>query len=340
MHVPFKAIFSVLLVFAFLGCSIQRPLIIAHRGASGYRPEHTLEGYALAIEMGADFVEPDLVPTKDGVLICRHENNLTETTDVAQKFPKRKKIKSIDGKKVSGWFSEDFTLNEIKQLRAKERLANRDQSYNGLFQIPTFDELIALVKNKRNQGYHVGIYPEIKHPTYFATLGIDVTNLLITALEKNKLSLNPDEVIIQSFEPSCLKRLASIGSPYRRIQLIGEKDEIPFDQYREGNTETFSQMISSKSGLKEIASYAYGIGPNKEYIFTLTPDGIFHKVSSLIEDAHDQGLVVHSWTFRTEDVSNVSTISFNDEVKVHLNAGTDGIFTDYTDLAIFSQRKE
>ena len=160
------------------------------------------------------------------------------------------------------------------------------------------------------------------------------------SLEKNNLADSSDAVIIQSFEPTCLKHLASLQSPYRRIQLIGEKDEVPFDQFIKGNSETFGQMVSTKVGLKEIASYAYGIGPNKEYIFTLTPGGIFHKESSLIEDAHAQGLVVHSWTFRTEDVSKVLAISFLDEVRVHLNAGTDGIFTDYTDLAHISQNKE
>jgi glycerophosphoryl diester phosphodiesterase len=184
------------------------PLIIAHRGASGHRPEHTLEAYRLGVEMGADFVEPDLVSTKDGVLIARHENEIGGTTDVAERFPDRKRTKTIDGQSITGWFSEDFTLTELKTLRARERLPFRSHAYDGRFQIVTFDEVVELAQKLGGaRGRPVGVYPETKHPTYFRGIGLPLEEKLLESLEKHGWNKRESPVFIQSFEPGNLREL-------------------------------------------------------------------------------------------------------------------------------------
>src|SRR5262245_17823262 len=181
--------------------AVSQPLIIGHRGASGHRPEHTLAGSRLAAEMGADFIEPDLVVTKDGVLIARHENEIGGTTDAADKFPDRKRTKTIDGMPVTGWFSEDFTLAEIKTLRARERLPFRSHGWDGQFAIPTFDEVIALAQELgRELGRPVGIYPETKHPTYFRGIGLSIEDRMLASLERHGWNTADAPVFIQSFE--------------------------------------------------------------------------------------------------------------------------------------------
>src|SRR6185436_17564939 len=233
------------------GAPDPRPLIIGHRGASGHRPEHTLAGYRLAAEMGADYIEPDLVSTKDGVLIARHENEIGGTTDAAARFPDRKATKTIDGQAVTGWFTEDFTLAEIKTLRAKERLAFRSHEYDGRFQVPTFDEVIELAQQLgRELGRPVGVYPETKHPTYFRAIGLPLEESLVASLAAHGWNRRDAPVFIQSFETGNLHELRQ-KTPVRLVQLGA------------------SAAMFDDAGLKAIASYADGIGVEKSLVVAI-----------------------------------------------------------------------
>jgi glycerophosphoryl diester phosphodiesterase len=345
----------------------QAPIVIGHRGASGDRPEHTLASYQLAIERGADFVEPDLVVTKDGVLIARHEPDITGTTDVAKhpEFADRKTTKILDGTAVTGWFAEDFTLAEIKTLRAVERLAFRGQTFNGLYEIPTLDEIIALVKQtEKATGKKIGIYPETKHPTYFAEKGYNTSQLLIDNLVKNQF-IDPTRIYIQSFEVGNLKALhdtimpkAGIDIPL--IQLLDADDvrddgsliEIsPYDFVKSGDKRTYGDL-RSVAGLKEIATYADGIGPWKRMIVSvktvdanndgkpddLNNDGVINDAdkvtlapTTLITDSHAAGLLVHPYTFRNEPRYLASDYGGNPELELRqfINLGVDGFFDDF-----------
>jgi glycerophosphoryl diester phosphodiesterase len=345
----------------------QTPIVIGHRGASGDRPEHTLASYKLAIDRGADFVEPDLVVTKDGVLIARHEPDITGTTDVAKRpeFADRKTTKMLDGTAVTGWFAEDFTLAEIKTLRAVERLSFRDQSFNGQFEIPTLDEIIALVKQtEQTTGKKIGIYPETKHPTYFAEKGFNTSQLLVDSLVKNQFT-DPSRIYIQSFEVGNLKALhdqimpkAGIDIPL--IQLLDADDvrddgsliEIrPYDFVKSGDTRTYGDLRTA-AGLKEVATYADGIGPWKRMIVSvktvdknndgkpddLNGDGVINDAdkvtiapTSLIQDAHGAGLLVHPYTFRNEARYLASDYNGNPELELRqfINLGIDGFFDDF-----------
>ena len=271
------------------------PLIIAHRGASGDRPEHTLAAYELAIEQGADYIEPDLVVTKDLVLVSRHENELSDTTDVAsrEEFEDRRRDKMIDGQRVAGWFAEDFTLAELRTLRVKERLPAirpANARYNGLYQVPTFAEIVQLVRIKEAEtGRRIGLYPELKHPTFLLEdAGIDMVDLLLRELRDLDISAD-DPIFIQSFEVGTLQRLDR-RSDYKLVQLIkpegGPADE-PDMRY--------ADMISP-TGLEEIAAYADAIGPWLGHV--LNDDGT---ATSLVADAHAVGLKVHPWTLRKEN---------------------------------------
>ena len=272
------------------------PLVIAHRGASGDRPEHTLAAYELAIEQGADYIEPDLVVTKDLVLVSRHENELSDTTDVAsrEEFEDRRRDKMIDGQRVAGWFAEDFTLEELRTLRAKERLPAvrpANARYNGLYQVPTFAEIVQLVRIKEAElGKRIGLYPELKHPTFLLEdAGIDMVDLLLKELRD--LGIEPtDPIYIQSFEVGTLQRLNK-RSDYKLVQLIkdngGPADE-PSMRYVDMVTPT---------GLAEIATYADAIGPWLGYV--LNPETM--ETTSLVKDAHALGLKVHPWTLRKEN---------------------------------------
>ncbi len=345
----------------------QAPIVIGHRGASGERPEHTLASYQLAIDRGADFIEPDLVVTKDGILIARHEPDITGTTDVSKRpeFASRKTTKMLDGTAVTGWFAEDFTLAEIKTLRATERLAFRDQSFNGTFEIPTLDEIIALVKQtEKATGKKIGIYPETKHPTYFADQGFNTSQLLVDALVKNQFT-DPSRIYIQSFEVGNLKALNSTimpkaGIDIPLIQLLDADDvrndgsliEIqPYDFIKSGATGTYGDLRTA-AGLKEIATYADGIGPWKRMIVSvktvdanndgkpddLNNDGVINDAdkvttapTSLIQDAHAAGLLVHPYTFRNEPRYLASDYKGNPELELRqfINLGIDGFFDDF-----------
>lgn len=310
-----------------------KPLIIAHRGASGERPEHTLLSYERAIAQGADFIEPDLVPTKDGILVARHENNITDTTDVIHhpEFAARKVTKTIDGTAVTGWFTEDFTLAELKTLRACERLPQirpNNTKYDGQAEIPTFDEVIALAKRAAKEtGRTIGIYPETKHPTYFASIGLPTDAKLVAALHAAGWDHAGSPVFIQSFEVENLKRLKGM-TKVRLIQLV-DASGAPAD----GAAPSYAAMITP-AGLKQVAAYAYGIGPEKGLI--LPPSGT---PTQLVADAHAAGLKVHPWTFRAENFflspgfrSKEGPAQHGDlqgEIRYFLGLGVDGFFTDY-----------
>ena len=307
------------------------PLIIAHRGASGYRPEHTLASYEIAISMGADFIEPDLVSTKDGVLLARHENEISGTTDVAAhpEFTNRKATRTIDGHEITGWFTEDFTLAEIKTLRAKERLPFRDQSYNGRFEVPTFAEVIALAKRKSAEtGRTIGVYPETKHPTYFRSIGLPLEEPLLALLQENGYRGRTAPVYIQSFEVGNLKRLREI-TDLPLIQLM-EAEGRPWDDPR-----TYHDL-ATPAGLAEIAKYADGIGPDKRMIVPAGPDGRLLPHTSLVADAHAAGLLVHPWTFRSDGKFLASEYGGDPgkEYDQFFSLGVDGLFSDFSDTAV------
>jgi glycerophosphoryl diester phosphodiesterase len=266
---------KLLLAAAGLGLALQStgtPLVIAHRGASAYRPEHTLAAYALAIDMGADVVEPDVVSTKDGVLIARHENEIGGTTDVADTFPDRKTTKTIDGQTVTGWFTEDFTLAEIKTLRARERLALREHSYDGEFEIPTLEEVLTLVERKsREAGRTIGVYPETKHPAYFRGIGLPLEERLAATLARHGLTSKTSAVFIQSFEADSLKRLRALTGA-RLVQLVSDAAD------------------TTPARLAAIADYADGIGPDMQLVVPVDASGRTGPPTTLVSDAHAAGL--------------------------------------------------
>jgi glycerophosphoryl diester phosphodiesterase len=304
----------------------DQPIVVAHRGASGSRPEHTLAAYDLAIEQGADFIEPDLVPTKDDVLVARHENEISETTDVAghPEFADRKTTKTIDGKRLTGWFTEDFTLAELKTLRARERLPQLrrgNAAFDGQFAIPTLAEIIAFAK-----AHHVGIYPETKHPTYFAQIGHPTDQLLVDQLAAAGWRDASAPVFIQSFEVDNLKRIHA-RTGIRLIQLVAGEGA-PAD----GAAPSYAAMLTP-AGLTAIAAYAYGIGPDKAQLWNGAVP------TTLVADAHAAGVRVHPWTYRVENVFLPERFRRGDakdahgdvagEIAAALAQGIDGFFTDY-----------
>ena len=313
-----------------------------------HRPEHTLESYGRAIDDGADFIEPDLVPTKDGVLVARHENNIVETTDVAThpEFADRKTVKMVDGERQEGWFTEDFTLAELKTLRAKERLGAlrpESQSYDGKLPIATFDEIVAFAANKAAQRKRpLGIIPEIKHSTYFAKLGFDMEALFLArfnAPENAWLHVAP--VIIQSFEVGNLKRLhAALGAManVQLMQLLDDDAKKPADVEAANGKLTYGAMMTPK-GLLEVGTYADWVSPNCRRIMPLDAEGHLGPRTAIVADAHRAGLLVASWTFRPEPQFLASNhrlcrddLACSDglylEIRRYLNTGLDAIFTD------------
>jgi glycerophosphoryl diester phosphodiesterase len=327
------------------------PLVIGHRGASGYRPEHTLASYELAIGMGADYIEPDLVSTKDGVLVARHENNILETTDVADhpEFAGRRTTKTIDGVEVTGWFTEDFTLAELRTLRAKERLPllrPTNTAFDGLYPVPTFQEVIDLAKRAR-----VGIYPETKHPTYFDSIGLSLEEPLVATLNANGYRAPDAPVFIQSFEVANLKEL-NRRTRVPLVQLIDATGR-PYDFVVAGDPRTYADLVKPE-GLAEIATYADGIGPNKNLIVPRDAQNRLTSPTSLVGDAHRAGLLVHPWTFRRENsflpadfrqgnpASPVYLLAMGDfpaELRRFYRLGVDGLFSDNPDTAVASRHR-
>jgi glycerophosphoryl diester phosphodiesterase len=311
----------------------MRPLIIGHRGASGHRPEHTLASYELAIELGADFIEPDLVPTRDGVLIARHENEISETTDIGDRpeFRERRTTKTIDGRAVTGWFTEDFTVAEIKSLRARERLASRDHSFDGRFEVPTFDEVLALA---RRNG--VGVYPETKHPTYFRSLGLPLEERLVAALHGAGYAGRTAPVFLQSFEIGNLRHLRTM-TDLPIIQLL-EEDGGPW-----GDPRTYRDL-TAPAELARIAEYADGIGPSKRLIVPnrpAGPDGSLGAPTSLVADAHRAGLLVHPWTFRSDPPFLAAEYGGDPgrEYAQFFALGVDAVFSDFPGDAVRARRQ-
>jgi glycerophosphoryl diester phosphodiesterase len=298
----------------------ERPAVIGHRGACGYRPEHTLASYQLAIDQGADYLEPDLVATRNGVLICRHDCEIGATTDAATKFAGRKKTVTIGGKQVSGYFAEDFTLEELKTLRARERIPLRTHKYDGQFEIPTFEELLKLVA-RCNQGrkHPVGICPELKRPAYHRQRGVPLEEPLLALLSDYGYREGSDRCIIQSFETESLKRLAA-KTELRLLQLLPNlpPDALPTDEQ-----------------LREIASYAELIAAHKESILPRLSGGRLGKPTDLIARAHRAGLEVFVYTFRNE----LWALAFDyqgdpaAEIRRFVRLGADGLFTDFPDTA-------
>jgi len=335
----FIALMTPMLEEAAMAAS-KAPIVIGHRGACGYRPEHTLASYELAIEMGADFIEPDLVSTKDGVLVARHENEISGTTDVAEKFPARKTTKTIDGKSVEGWFTEDFTLAELKTLRAKERLEFRDHSHDGKYEVPTFQEVIDLAKKQSQaKGRTIGIYPETKHPTHFRSIGLGLEAPLVKALKAAGWDKADSPVFIQSFETQNLKDMrAMIDVPL--VFLYDEPDMRPYDFVVANDKRTYADLTKPEE-LKAIAAFAKGIGPWKRLIVGENPDKTLKAAGSLIEDAHKAGLVVHPYTFRNEPRYLAPEYKGDPEAEYlqFFNLGVDGVFSDFSDTAAKARDK-
>jgi glycerophosphoryl diester phosphodiesterase len=313
------------------------PIIIAHRGASGERPEHTLASYGRAIDQGADYIEPDLVLTRDGVLVARHENEISGTTDVADhlEFADRRTTKTIDGESFTGWFTEDFTLAELRTLRARERLPQLRSSnvaYDGLYPIPTFDEILQLVRAREAEtGRTIGVYPETKHPSYFAQLGLPHEAPLLAALARHGYGSADDAVFIQSFEVGNLIALNE-ATPIRLIQLMAPEGA-PADR-----PDTPYSAMTSIGGIGAIATYADGIGPAKDMVIARNADGSLGASTGLVARAHAAGLAVHPWTFRVENYflptnlrNGVDPRAHGDltaEMRAFIAEGVDGMFTD------------
>lgn len=331
-----------------------QPTVTAHRGASALRPEHTLAAYLKAIEDGADLIEPDLVSTKDGVLVARHENEIGGTTNVADvaQFANRKVTKTIDGIPVTGWFTEDFTLAELKTLRARERIpANRpaNTAYNDQFEIPTLQEVVDLVrKESAARNRTIGIYPETKHPTYFKGIGLPLEKRLVDLLVASGYKGKAAAVYLQSFEVSNLKELRGLTT-MRIVQLIdnpknppasnGAVRNAPYDFVAAQNGRTYADLVTP-AGLKEIAVYADAVSPYKEVIIPRTAANELGAATSFVADAHAAGLKVHTWTLRPENpflpVSMRAPLATSPsqrgdagaEITAYLRAGIDGFFTD------------
>ncbi|RYF74615.1 MAG: glycerophosphodiester phosphodiesterase [Comamonadaceae bacterium] len=350
----------------------RAPLVVAHRGASGYLPEETLEAYARAIELGADVIEMDIAMTRDGELITRHDPNLAINTDVAShpEFASRKKTMQVDGETQTGWFSQDFTLAEIKTLGAVSTDAERPQQFNGRFKVPTLREVIELVKAKsRETGRTIAIYPETKNPTWFRQLGLPMEEKLMAMIEAEGWNSKTAPVLVQSFEPGSLRFMKARGLRTRMVQLIdGDGIDMktgaityavpvdrPYEWTLAGDRRNFDVMVTP-AGLAEIATYADGIGPWKRYIVsvkgTLGADGKAidrngdGKVNdadydalpatTLVADAHKAGLFVHPFTFRNER-RRLTGDTLGDPANEYLayyRLGVDGVFTDFTDTAL------
>jgi glycerophosphoryl diester phosphodiesterase len=331
------------------------PIVIGHRGASGYVPEHTLTSYFIAIQDGADYVEPDLVMTRDGVLVARHENEIGGTTNVAEhpEFASRRATKVIDGTSITGWFTEDFTLAELKTLRARERIPDTrpgNTRFDGQFEVPTFEEILALVHGVEAQREararllgqpaprHIGVYPETKHPTYFTSIGLPMEALLVRTLERHGYKGRQGLAFIQSFEVGNLKALSKM-TQLPLVQLI-EAEGAPYDFVANHDGRTYAEMITPV-GLAEIATYAQAIGPSKLLVIPRTADGKLGEPTALVANAHAHHLLVHPWTFRAENTflpkdrqRGTAPTNHGDlagELLPYLRAGIDGFFTDQAD---------
>ncbi|MEU8228951.1 glycerophosphodiester phosphodiesterase [Actinoplanes sp. NPDC048967] len=323
------------------------PLVVGHRGASGYRPEHTLASYELAARTGADFIEPDLVITKDRVLVARHEPEIGGTTDVASRpeFAARKRTVLLDGVPVTGWFTHDFTLAELKTLRAVERIPQLRQHntlYNGLFEVPTFQEVLDLRERlSRELDREIGVFPETKHPTYFRGLGLELEAPLVRALRRNGLDRADAKVFVQSFEAT---NLAALRTRYKlrapQVFLTGASGR-PF-----GDPKTYAEYLTP-AGLRGLSRYVDGIGPDKNQVIPRRADDTLGTPTSLVTDAHATGLKVIPYTFRAENQflpadyrTGADPAAYGraiDEQVTFLRTGLDGLFTDQPDIGVLAR---
>jgi len=330
---------------------LPKILVVGHRGASALRPEHTLASYQKAIDDGADFIEPDLVSTKDGVLVTRHENEIGGTTNVStlSQFADRKITKNIDGKDLTGWFTEDFTLSELQQLKARERIPEfrpANTAYNDLYPVPTLEQVIELAEaNYKKTGKIIGLYIETKHPTYFKNQKLAMEDSLLKTLAKYKYTRDIAPVYLQSFEVSNLKYLKDQLDLHKTIkhvqiiQLYDAKTSQPADFVESGETKTYADLATAQ-GLKDVAKYANGVGPSKGYILNFNDKGSV-QTTSFISDAHTAGLKVHPYTFRPENNYLPKPLKCSQdkpaercpsgalkEFEAYFKAGVDGVFTD------------
>lgn len=330
---------------------LPKILVIGHRGASALRPEHTLASYQKAIDDGADFIEPDLVSTKDGVLVTRHENEIGGTTNVSTltQFADRKTTKNIDGKDLTGWFTEDFTLSELQQLKARERIPEfrpANTAYNDLYPVPTLEQVIELAEaNYKKTGKIIGLYIETKHPTYFKNHNLAMEDTLLKTLAKYEYTRDIAPVYLQSFEVQNLKDLKRELDLHKTlkhaqiIQLYDAKTSQPADFVESGETKTYADLATAQS-LKEVAKYANGVGPSKGYILNFNDNGSV-QTTSFISDAHAAGLKVHPYTFRPENNFLPTPLKCSQdkpaercptgalkEFEAYFKAGVDGVFTD------------
>ncbi|PRY63759.1 glycerophosphoryl diester phosphodiesterase [Knoellia remsis] len=330
------------------------PTIYAHRGASGYRPEHTLAAYRLAVQQGADYIEPDLTMTKDGVLVVRHEPEISGTTDVSTRpeFASRKTTKTVDGGSMTGWFVEDFTLAELKTLRAKERLPQlrpESASYDGQFQVPTFDEMLALRAELSAQtGRTIGVIPEIKHSTYLHANGFDPEVAVMESLRGFGLNRPNAAVWVQSFELTNLIRLREELGYKASLVFLVTKNGAPYDLVAQGDPRTYADLLTPAS-LKQLSKTLDGIGPEKALVIPRKADGTLGTPTSLVADAHKVGLDVTAWTFRAENsflpvdyrvgTNPAAYGRMADEVTTYFEAGIDGAFCDQPDICVQARKK-
>ncbi|MER5849981.1 glycerophosphodiester phosphodiesterase [Streptomyces sp. NPDC002012] len=326
------------------------PTVIGHRGTSGYRPEHTLGSYQLALDMGAHIIEQDLVPTKDGHLVCRHENDITATTDVSAhpEFASRRTTKKVDGVSLTGWFTEDFTLAELKTLRAKERIPGTRQKntlYDGRWEVPTFEEVLQWADREgRKRGKPVWLYVETKHPTYFRGLGLGLEEPLAKLLRRYNRHRKQSPLVLQSFEPGSIQRLAGlVATP--RVVLLSGAGERPWDFVTSGDPRTVADLVKPE-GLKWMASFAQGIGPTLDLIIPKDASGRLTAPTTLVKDAHAQGLVLHPYTMRNENSflpadfrRGTDPNAYGDAFgafQAYFATGIDGIFSDNPDTALLA----
>ncbi|MFE6226059.1 glycerophosphodiester phosphodiesterase [Streptomyces sp. NPDC057854] len=330
--------------------SLPVPTVIAHRGASGYRPEHTLGSYAHALDLGAHVIEQDLVPTKDGHLVCRHENDITGTTDVADhpEFASRKTTKTVDGVAYTGWFTEDFTLAELKTLRAKERIPGTRQEntlYDGRWTVPTFEEVLRWADEEgRRRGREIWLHVETKHPSYFRSIGLGLEERLAKLLRRYGRHRAHSAVFLQSFEPSSVQRLSKlVDSPL--VVLLSGANTRPWDFVEAGDPRTVADLVTP-AGLRWIASYAQGIGPTLDLVIPKDAAGRLTTPTTLVRDAHAEGLILHPYTQRNENAflpadfrRGTDPAAYGDAfgaLKRYFETGIDGVFSDNPDTALLA----
>ncbi|MFI8767104.1 glycerophosphodiester phosphodiesterase [Streptomyces sp. R-07] len=330
--------------------SLPYPTVIGHRGTAGYRPEHTLGSYRHALDLGAHVIEQDLVPTRDGHLVCRHENDITGTTDVADhpEFASRRTTKTVDGVALTGWFTEDFTLAELKTLRAKERIPGTRQKntlYDGRWTVPTFEEVLIWAEEEgRRRGREIWLHVETKHPGYFRSLGLGLEERLAKLLRRYGRHRANSPVFLQSFEPSSIQRLAKLVDAPGVVLLSGASSR-PWDFVEAGDPRTVADLVTPE-GLRWIASYAKGIGPTLDLVIPKDAGGRLGTPTTLVRDAHAEGLILHPYTHRNENAflpadfrKGTDPNAYGDAfgaLKTYLETGIDGIFSDNPDTALLA----